>query len=450
MDFSKHLHKADQALERRNFDYAIELYRQLIDLDPDLGEARGGLRRALRAKHERSPGGRLRRLAAGALPLGRARTLRRMGRPEACARALEDYLLSNPLDEEANLALGEALEEAGHHRSARAVYEFLSEIAPRNPEGWKRAGAMLRLAGEATRALECYERALAIDPRDRDALRARKDLAAETALSRREAPEVRHSRDLIPEPEDGAAGERARPASRTSHTTIPRTTRELAEERERIAALVAEAPDDPALRGELAELCRRLGELEPALEHAREALRLQPDSPLAARRAGELGTLFLARRLAAAEEQGDAPLAARLAAELREHELADWRLRSRLSPADPAAAVGLARALLAAGQPDPAIAELQRVQKDARVRVEALTLLGRAFREKGLSDLAVRSLEGALEEAQAGSAAAKEILYDLGSLAGARGDAEGARSFYVRIIEIDIGYRDVAEKLKTL
>ena len=78
MDFSKHLSKAEEALKRRNFDYAIELYRQLIDLDPDLGEARGGLRRALKAKHERQSGGRLLRAVGGAVPLGKAKAMRKM------------------------------------------------------------------------------------------------------------------------------------------------------------------------------------------------------------------------------------------------------------------------------------------------------------------------------------------------------------------------------------
>ena len=52
LDFSKQIQKAEEAFRRRNYDFAVELYRQLLDLEPDLGEARAGLRRALRKRFE--------------------------------------------------------------------------------------------------------------------------------------------------------------------------------------------------------------------------------------------------------------------------------------------------------------------------------------------------------------------------------------------------------------
>src|SRR6185436_13300079 len=60
LDFSKQIQKAEEALRRRNYDFAVELYRQLTDLDPDQGEARSGLRRALKKRVEQEGGkGRL-------------------------------------------------------------------------------------------------------------------------------------------------------------------------------------------------------------------------------------------------------------------------------------------------------------------------------------------------------------------------------------------------------
>ncbi len=442
MDFSKHLQKADQALERRNYDYAIELYRQLIDLDPDLGEARGGLRRALRARHETQGGGRLRRLVAGALPLARARALRRVGKLEASARALEDYLVANPLDAGANLELGVALEESGHLRSARAVYEFVAEIAPRNPEGLKRAGAMMRQAGDVGRSLSYYERALAIDPRDRDALRARKDLSAEAALARAGGEGVRHSRDLAVD----AAGQARLERARRTHLSPD----ELREERARLEAEVAAAPGAAGTLAALSEVCRKLGALEDALAHARAAAAAEPGVLGHAEREGELVSRLLERRLERAREAGDQPLAAELERDLARHEVEDWTRRAGLRPGDPTLVLGLARRLERAGETDRALAELQRVQHDPRVRPEALFLIARGFRAKGVLDLAEKGFRAALEAAEPGSERAKEALYALGSLAGERGDHGEARACFVRIYEIDIGYRDVAEKLKEL
>src|SRR5688572_29465512 len=140
VDFSKHLQKAEEAMRRRNYDFAVEVYLQLLEIDPDLGEARAGLRQAYRKRSEAKQGGsKLLRAIGGAGPLAMAKTLRKAGRHDAAAKALETYLGGQPLDAEANLMLGMALEDGGHLRSALAVYEFLAEIAPKNPAGLKRA-----------------------------------------------------------------------------------------------------------------------------------------------------------------------------------------------------------------------------------------------------------------------------------------------------------------------
>ena len=47
MDLSKHLENAKDAVKRRNHALAIKIYGQVLQLQPDFGEARAGLRRAL-------------------------------------------------------------------------------------------------------------------------------------------------------------------------------------------------------------------------------------------------------------------------------------------------------------------------------------------------------------------------------------------------------------------
>ena len=52
MDLSKHLEKAEEAVKRRNYAFAVNLYGQLLSLQPDNGKARAGLRTALYKKAE--------------------------------------------------------------------------------------------------------------------------------------------------------------------------------------------------------------------------------------------------------------------------------------------------------------------------------------------------------------------------------------------------------------
>jgi TolA-binding protein len=84
------------------------------------------------------------------------------------------------------------------------------------------------------------------------------------------------------------------------------------------------------------------------------------------------------------------------------------------------------------------------------VRDEALFLLAQCFQRKGILDLARKEYEHALEATDGKSERAKEILYNLGSIAEVQGSRDEARSFFIRIYEIDIGYKDVAAKMGAL
>lgn len=440
MDFSKQLQKAEEAVRRRNFDFAIELYKQLLEIEPDQGEARGGLRQALRKKHEMKKGGsRLLSAIGGAAPLVMAKTLRKAGKHEAAVKALESYLAGTPLDEDANLLLGLSLEDAGFYRSARAVYEFLAEIAPKRAEGLKRAGAMTARLGDHEKALEYYERALQADPRDQEAIKARKDLSAERALSKGDPGKVQHSREQIKDKEEARSLERA--------GRMHLSEADLREELAHLEARYATAPD-PDLMVSMAELHLRLEDPETALEWAERARSYRKDSFEIATFAGDLRVKLLKKRIAQAGRAGDEGQAEALEAELRSFETEEARRRVTLRPGDPALRLHLGRRLARNGDPDGAISELQKAVADPRSKREAQTLLAQCFREKGYLDLARREYERALEGIQGVDDRAKEILYNLGAIAESEGKPAEARAFYARIFEVDIGYRDIASRME--
>ena len=443
MDFSKQLQKADEAMRRRNYDFAVELYQQLIEISPDLGEARSGLRHALKKRLDAKGGGsKFLRALGGAAPLAMAKTLRKAGKNDAAAKQLETYLSTNPLDEEANLLLGMALEDAGHSASALAVYEFLAEIAPKNPDGLKRAGAMAYRQGKHQQALEFYERALAADPRDQEALKARKNLAAESALSRSNTGQVTHSRDLIKDKD------RSRELERSKRLVL--SEEELRAELTKLEERFAGASSDPEVMLQLAEVHEKLGDPAAALEFAERALQYRKDSFDLIARVGDLKSKHLKKAVARADKSGQPEEAGTLERELVAHEVADYRRRVEARPGDAPLRLALAKKLLRADDVDGALAELQRCSGEPRVRDEALFHLGLCFQKKGILDLARKEFQHALDASDGKGERAKEILYNLGAIAEAQGRREEARSFYIRIYEIDIGYRDVAGKMGTL
>jgi len=442
LDFSKHLQKAAEAVRRRNWDFAVELYRQLLDLDADLAEARAGLRQALRRRHEAKPRSKLMGALGGALPLGKARTLFKLKKFDAAAKALEDYLAHAPLDEDANLLLGESLEFAGYKKSACAVYEFLAEIAPRNAAGLKRAGALMMALGEHPRALGYFERALEADPRDQEALKARKNLAAEAALVRGNFDTVSHSREQLADADETRRLERGR----RSHLGEG----ELRDELTRLEARFADEPKDVALMLELASVHERLRDPAAALDLAERALSYRRSDFELEARVADLRVKVKKLELRAADKAGDRDLADRLEREIDTFELADLRRRVEQRPAEAALRVALARRLVRGGEWDQGLAELQRAGGDPRLARDVSQLKGQCFEAKGFLDLAAKEYGVALAGLLPSEDRAKELAYQLGVIAEREGQRGAARGWYARVFEQDIGYRDVGSKMELL
>ena len=98
---------------------------------------------------------------------------------------------------------------------------------------------------------------------------------------------------------------------------------------------------------------------------------------------------------------------------------------------------------------DAAIAELQQAVKDPRKKAEAQFLLGRAFQQKNLGDLALGQFEKALQASGQGQLA-KDSLYEMGSLCEQLGRRDQAIQHFARILEQDIGFKDVAQRIDRL
>ena len=131
-------------------------------------------------------------------------------------------------------------------------------------------------------------------------------------------------------------------------------------------------------------------------------------------------------------------------------ELAEFRRRAAERPTDFALQFQLGRALVDAGEFDEAIGAFQKSVKDPKTRLDSLLKLGACFQRKGLLDLAEKQLKTALEESTPASERGKSILYNLGLIAEQAGRKSDAFTWFSRIYEADIAYRDVAKKIEAL
>lgn len=442
MDLSKHLERAEDAVKRRNYSLAAGICNQLLAVQPDAGEARALLRRALFKKAETKPTPKALAVVAGAPHLLTLGLCRAMGKHAAAAKAAERYLALDPHAEAVNLKLGESLQRAGHRRSALAVYRAYAEAHPRCASACRQAGALLYEAGELEAALEMYENALKVDPRDQEALKARKNLAAEGALKKSGLAEAKSSRELIKDKEGHARMER--------ESRLQLSAEEVDSELERIEGELAERPDDVKLLVRAADLRAMDKDLAGALDCLERALQVAPDRSDLADRTGDLRLDIQRQRVAEAEQSGDDGSAERARAVLSEMTVAEYRRRVQAHPTDFGLRYELGSALLEVGQVDEAIAELQQAIKDPRRKVESRMRLADAFREKGLPDLAMGQLEQARQAAGEFGDRGKQITYQMGCVAEDLGQPEVALRHFARVLEQDIGYRDVSAKVESL
>lgn len=441
MDLGKYLEQAADAAKRRNYALAVKIYGQVLAIQPDFGEARAGLRKALFQKAAQRPPSKATALVVGGVHLLTGGLCRMLGRHAAAARAYERYLASDPAAEGANLKLADSLRRAGHAKSALAVYAAYAELQPRCLEACRNAGALFYEQGKVQEALAMYEQALKVDPRDQESLKARKDLAAEGALRSSGIDKAQSSRELIKDKEQQRQLER--------QERLQLSAEEVESELTALEEQLQQRPEDQKLLRRAARLREMAKDLAGALDLIEQLLRMQPGDGELLETAGDLRIRLQEQMVQKAERSGDSAAAARARSTLAELRVGEARRRVERNPSDLGARFELGRGLLDAGDCDAAIAELQQAVKDPRKKTDATFLLGRAFQRKGLPDLALGQFDKALQSAGTGPLA-KQALYEMGVICEDQGRRDDALRHFTRILEQDIGFRDVAQKVEQL
>lgn len=441
MDLSKHLDNAKDAQKRRNYPLAIKIYGQVLGLQPDYGEARAGLRQALFDKAKQKAPSKAGAVLFGGFHLLTASLLRLCGNHGGAARAYERYLVHDPLAEGPNLKLGRSLQRAGLRKSALAVFQAYAEAQPRCLEASRAAGALFYEQGKVNEALAMYEQALKVDPRDQESLKARKDLAAEGALRKSGIETAQSSRELIKDKELQRSLER--------QERLQLSAEEIGQELDELEEKLQGAPDDKKLLRRIAKLREMAKDHAGALDLLDRLLAMDPADAELQEWGADLRIRVQQQMVDKAVARGDEAAAGRAREALAKLQAADARRRLERNPSDTAARFQLGQCLLAAGDVDAAIAELQQAVKDPRKKGDALFALGRAFRKKELPDLALAQFQKTLESAGNG-VLAKEALYEMGEICAGTGRRDEAMQHFTKILEQDIGFRDVAKKVEQL
>ncbi|MBI1848974.1 MAG: tetratricopeptide repeat protein [Planctomycetes bacterium] len=448
MDTDKHIQRAEAEAKRRNFDYAINLYREILNVRPDLVRAREGLRAAeIRRLEGKDPSAWMAKMK-GAPALSKIAMLRTTKQWEKVLGACEDYLVHDPKNGAVNTQLGEAAIALGDHATALFAYRTVAQWNASDIAAWKSAGTIHANRGEIPEALECFEKALAIDPKDPEAQKARKNLAAESALRAGRFDSATSSRDL--------ARDKGEIKRLQDEKKIVRSQEDVEGAIKDTEAALQGAPHDVDLLQRLADLYRQHGNLKEAIEVLAEANAIAPDSYDLLVKLGDLRIREIEERVRDARERASAgdEAAFREAGDLErqkvERQIEEFGKRCSAHPTDLGLRFEYGDALLRGGRVDESIAEFQQAVRDPRGKSEALAMLGFAFFKKGLLDLAEKQFRAALEGIGEDGARAKEIHYAMGAIHERRGSIDRALEEYGKVYEKEIGYKDVSEKVESL
>jgi len=444
MNINKLVEKGESALKKRNYDYAISIFLEAVNFAPDNRRARENLRKAELKKYEASyPSsiavavfGFTNRLGMFVASLGKK------GNPEAYMMACERFLTPDPKNKNVNMALGGAAAMAGHLNTAIFAYETASEHNPDDVSALKKLGELLWRNGEIQRAHEIYSNVVSIAPQDQDAVKARKNLAAEASLKETGFETAGSSLDLV---KDKKAAGRLMQAER-----LHKTEDDLGAQREQLEQRVAESPEDVDLIQDLAEVYQKLKEWDKALQTMDKAVAVKPNDINIQIARGDLELLRLEEQVYALQRDGKTAEAGKAKEELLHFKTDEYRKRVKAYPTDLKLRFALGDLLFQQDQVDEAIGQFQQTVRDPKHKGDSLLRLGRAFSAKGQHDLGIRQLEQALEGHSGFNDRVKEIYYEMAVINTARGNKAQAKEIFNKIYEVDISYKDVADRLQEL
>lgn len=444
--------KAMSAMQLKNYGYAIQLLQTVLKSHPEFLGARQLLRKASIAK----VAGKKSLLSGLSVASFSSIKFQSQIKKDALGAldAIEKSLESEPQNPQLNHLLKDAALAAKLPEVAAFALETIIEASPKDTKVMHELARHHMQHAAPAKAAELYQRILAISPNDLAAVKGAKDAAASNSMKTGgwEKEETTY-RDLIKDKDQAVALEQQSRVVR-SEEMIDNLLAELHAKAEAEPGIV-----DTARR--IAELYEQKEDWENATNWFSYAASLTNNSDMAlVRKASDLqlrqfDLAIEAREKFIAENPGT-PESEAYAAELEplkkqraEIALDAARARVEQNPTDLQLRFELGDILVALGNWQEAIPELQKARQNPNVRMRAMSLLGQCFTARGMLDLAAKTLADAAAELMVMDAVKKDVIYNLGLVYEKMGNADKSVDCMKQIYEVDYGYRDVAKRVES-
>ncbi len=434
--------KAQQAVEARNYKYAVSILKTLIKRVPGFLEGR----KVLRACEVKStPDAGRRTTLFGGMRLTTTRK-----NPEEVIVNIEDELEKDPYSVSANETLFHAATSLNLPELAAFALETICKGQPNAKKHMHMLAEHYIRNEQFNEAAETYRRILQIDRTDAVAMRGEKDCAAKGSIKQGNWEGKGDFRTKMKN--QGAT---------TELESMDKVGLTRAELEARLAQLSEQyTADNTNVRvvKDIASVYEQMEDYANAYSFYYYAFELGGSADLSiSDKAMEMNEKAMQAEIAyyeqvVAADPSNEEAKAALAERRQQAALAiveDARQRVEANPTDAQLQFRYGQALFDAGQHSEAIPALQRSRNNPNLRIKAMLMLGKCYAAKKMVDMAIRQLEEANSELLMMDDTKKEILYMIGVLCETAGNKEKALDNFKAIYEVDYGYRDVAQKVES-
>lgn len=444
--------KALSAMQLKNYGYTIQLTQAILKQEPSFLTGRQIVRKAAIAKNAGKKS-IMSGMSTASFSLMKVQGMIKKD-PLAAIDAIEKVLESEPYNQQANLMLRDAATAADLVETATFALETVIQGNPKDVKMLHELASHYTQIGEAEKAVEVYNRIVTINPADLVAVKGSKDASARASMQKGgwERQDATY-RDLIRDKEAAVSMEQ--------QSRVVRSEEMIEQQLAEYGKKYEETPESVDVSRKIAELYEQKGDLANAITWYSYTAGLTNNSDAAlVRKANDLQIKqydssiaeyesFIAANPDSPETQPYIEQLAEIKRQRAEFSLDESRRRVERNPTDLNFRFELGELLVNTGQYKDAIPELQKARQNPSVRLRAITLLGKCFVERGMLDLAARTLEEAVAELIAMDPIKKEIVYNLGLVYEKMGDKDRYLANMKQIYEVDYGYRDVADRVES-
>ena len=440
--------RASEAAQRDNLDYAITLFCQLLEKEPEFYDCRKALRQAQVKKAGAASTGFFKKMlsGAGSSPLVAKAQLALRSNPASAMATAEQILNTDPNSGPGHRIIVEGANALELPRTAVLSYEILAKQSPKDKKLIIEYAQSVSAIGEGTRAENLLLALMREYPGDNDLNQALKNLSARKTLDEGgygalESGEGSY-RDILKNKEEAVALEQENRVQKTEDVAA-----NLISEYE---GRLRHEPANLKLIRSLAELHTQKNQFDQALAYYDQIKRSDMgndaslDEAITKTKLRQFDHRITEINPFAADH---AEQVAALKEEKAAFQIAECQKRVERFPTDMGIRFDMGVLYFQAGKVNEAAAEFQKAQNNPHKRLPAMNYLGQCLAKKRMFDMAARTFTRAIEEKQVFDDEKKDLIYNLGTVLETMGKKTEAIDQFKILYESDMGYRDVAKKV---